>query len=367
MNPKFLASFLLAGALFVVGAVMPRAAVAHDYLVTGAKPDRLYVIDPVKERVISAFHIPDAKNYVSIIVPSPDGKIAYVLVDEAQSIAGIDLRTGREVFRANLSSPGERVKCLLAFAVTPDGKKLIVYEYRTRIGIDSYTVLRPRFAVFSTAGGLHAKALREFPAPRRIEMVLAKEDGRSFYALGFNLYEFSLRTGRLLQKRGILDWNRPNHSSPDMLAFWPVTEPTGTFTSPLYSTLTGPGTPRGGIPETSLMMLNLRTGQLQYHDFERTSAPIFSTVLSPGKHWVFGAYTELTKIDTHGWHVVGQVDLPHTYYSVNISSNGKEVYVGGTMCDIAIYDARTLQQKGDIKLPGCGDQSVATLRVIHRP
>ncbi len=366
MNLKFLAPSLLAGAWLVVGAVMPRAAAAHDYRITGAKPDRLYVIDPVKERVISAFRIPGADDYVSIIVPSPDGKIAYVLVDEAQRIVGINLRTGREVFRADLSSPGERVKCLLAFAVTPDGKELIVYEYRTRLNIDSYTVLPPRFALFSTAGGLHAKPLRQFAAPRRIEMVLAKEDGRSFYALGFNLYEFSLRTGRLMEKRGILDWHRPNHSRPDMLAFWPVTEPTGTFTSPLYSMLTGPGTPRGGIPETSLMMLNLRTGQLQYHDFERTSAPIFSTVLSPNRHWVFGAYTQLTKIDTRHWDVVGRVDLAHTYYSVNISSNGKEVYVGGTMCDIAIYDARNLKRKGDIHLPGCGDQSVATLRVIHR-
>lgn len=367
MNLKPLAASLLAGALLARGAVLPRAAAARDYLVTGAKPDRLYVIDPVKERVISAFHIPGANDYVSIIVPSPDGRIAYVLVNEAQTIVGIDLRTGREVFRAALSSPGERVKCMLAFAVTPDGKRLIAYEYPTRLGIDSYTVLPPRFAVFDTGGGLHARPVRQFPAPRRIEMVLAREDGRSFYALGFNLYEFSLRTGRLMQKRGILDWRRPNHSSPDMLAYWPVTEPTGIFTSPLYSTLSGPGTPPGGIPETSLMLLNLRTGQLQYHDFERTSAPIFSTVLSPDRHWVFGAYTVLTKINTRHWNVAQRIDLPHTYYSVNVSSNGREVYVGGTMCDIAIYKARTLQQTGDIRLPGCADQSVATLRVIHRP
>lgn len=367
MNLKFLAPSLLAGALLAHGAVLPRAAAAHDYLVTGSKPDRLYVIDPVKERVISEFHIPGANDYVSIIVPSPDGRIAYVLVNEAQSIVGIDLRTGREVFRADLSAPGERIKCMLAFAVTPDGKQLIAYEYPTLLGIDSYTVLPPRFAVFDTAAGLHAKPVRQFPAPRRIEMILAREDGHSFYALGFNLYEFSLSTGRLIQKRGILDWHRPGHSSPDMLAFWPVTEPTGTFTSPVYSMLTGPGTPSGGIAETSMMLLNLRTGQLQYHDFQRTSAPIFSTVLSPDRHWVFGAYTALTKIDARHWDVAGQIDLPHTYYSVNISSNGRRVYVGGAMCDIAIYSARTLRQTGDVHLPGCADQSVATLRVIRRP
>ena len=367
MSIRFPASAVLGCALIACGGVMPQPAAAHDYLVTGTKPDRLFVVDPARQRVVSQYRIPHANDYVSIIVPSPDGKVAYVLVNRAQSIAGIDLRTGKEVFRADLSTPAERVRCMFAFAVTPDGRELIAYEYPTRLGIDSYTVLPPRFAVYSTAAGLHAEPLREFPAPRRVEMLLAKQDGRSFYALGFNLYEYDLNSGRLIGRRGILDWDRPNHSRPDMLAFWPVTGPTGTFTSPLYSTVSGPGTPRGGIPRTSLMLLDLRTGQLQFHDFERTSAPIFSSVLSPDRRWAFGAYTALTKIDTQRWDVAGRVDLPHTYYSVNISSNGKEVYVGGTMCDIAIYDARTLQQKGDIKLPGCGDQSVATLRVIHRP
>ena len=36
MNLKFLAPSLLAGALLAHGAVLPRAAAAHDYLVTGS-------------------------------------------------------------------------------------------------------------------------------------------------------------------------------------------------------------------------------------------------------------------------------------------------------------------------------------------
>jgi hypothetical protein len=36
------------------------------------------------------------------------------------------------------------------------------------------------------------------------------------------------------------------------------------------------------------------------------------------------------------------------------------------MCDVATYDAETLQKKGNIQLPGCADQSLATLRVVRR-
>ncbi len=368
MNAKILLPAVLAGLLAGCGSMLSSGHARHAFIVTGAKPDHLFVIDPRKQKVVSDFTIPDAHDYVSVIVPSPNGKVAYVLVNRTRSIAGINLRTGKEVFRANLESPGERVTCMYAFDVTPNGKELIVYVYRTRLEIDQYKVQAPRFLIFSTAAGLHAKPLREFPAPRRVQMILAKKNGRSFFAIGFNLYEYDLKTGRLIERRGILNWDRPHHLHADMLAFWPVTEPTGIFSSPVYSTLVGPGTPPGGVPETSLLTLNLQNGHLAYHDIGRTNALIFSTVIGPHRKWAYGAYTQLTKIKIDGahWRVVDRVNMPHTYYSVNISPDGREVYVGGTMCDVIIYDARTMREKGDVRLPGCGDQATATLRVIER-
>lgn len=366
MNTKFRVPALLAALLAGCATVQPQRHAVRDYIITAAKPDRLFVIDPRTERVVSDYRIPGARDFVSNIVPSPDGKIAYILVNGAQSIAGINLLTGKEVFRADLSSPGERVNCMFSFDVTPDGKKLIVYEYRTRLGIDEYTVEQPRFAIFSTAGGLHAKPLREFAAPRVIQGILARKNDRSFYALWPDVYEYDLKTGRLLDKRNILHWHRRNHSNADLSVSSNASEPTGILTVPAYSTLTGPRLPPGGVPETSLMTLNLRTGRLAFHDIGRTTAPIFSAILDPNRRWAFGVYTQLTKIDVRHWAVAGHSGLDHTYYSVNVSSDGKEVFVGGAMCDIAIYDARTLAKKGDIRLPGCADQALATLRVIQR-
>jgi hypothetical protein len=114
------------------------------------------------------------------------------------------------------------------------------------------------------------------------------------------------------------------------------------------------------------MTLDPSSGQLEYHDFARTTAPMFSMILGPDRRWAFGLYTQLTRIDIRNWNVAGQVDLDHTYYSINISSDGKEVFAGGGMCDIAIYDAASLARKGHIRLPGCADQALATLRVIQR-
>ena len=120
---------------------------SSDLLITGAKPDRLILIDAGTRSVRSDFHIPDANDSIGAIVPSPDGKIAYVLVNRMESITGIELATGKQVFRADLSSPGERVKCMFAFDVTPDGRELIVYELPTKLGLDEYVVEEPRFAI----------------------------------------------------------------------------------------------------------------------------------------------------------------------------------------------------------------------------
>jgi hypothetical protein len=197
-------------------------------------------------------------------------------------------------------------------------------------------------------------------------MLLAKKDGKSFYAVGFELYEYDRQSGRLIAQQGIRSWERANYSIPDLLAIWPVTEPTGVFSSPVYSVLSAAGGPQGGTGKTSLMTLDLHTGQLAYEDFEDTAALIFSTVMSPVRHEAYGVYTQLTKIDTATHTLAKRIDLDHTFYSINISSDGRELYLGGAMCDVATYDAGTLEKKGNIRLPGCADQTLATLRVIRR-
>lgn len=333
-----------------------------DLLVTGAKPDRLFIIDAATRTVRTEHHIAGTNGQIFTIVMSPDQRIAYLLVDRMERILGIDLASGKEVFRADLSGPGERVKDFFALAVTPDGKELIAYELPTLLKSSEYVVEEPRFAVFSTGAGLEAKPLRSYPAPRRIHMLLARPNGQSFYAVGFDLYEYDVKTGKLLGTRGIQKWAMEDHSQPDLLAFWPVTEPTGVFTSPVYS-----DKKKGAetVPMTALMSLNLKSGDLSYADFEPLSALIFSTVLSPDGRHAYGVYTTLTSVDIAGHRLEKRVPLDHTFYAVNVASDGHEIYLGGTNCDVGFYDAASLEKKAILKLPGCSDQALSTLRVIH--
>jgi quinohemoprotein amine dehydrogenase beta subunit len=361
-----LAGLALATLALLSAACALAAAPKRDFIITAAKPDRLFVIDAAARTIKSEFRIPEANGFLGAIVPSPDGRIAYILVNKMESISGIDLDSGKEVFRANLSSPGERVKCLFAFDVTTDGKELIVYEVPVKLGLSEYVVEDTRFAVFNTRAGVDAKPVRQFPAPRRVHTLLSRKDGKSFYAIGFDLYEFDRASGKQLNQKGVRNWDYANHSTPDLLAFWPVSEPTGVFATPIYSSVppaSGTGDP---VPKTALMTLDLTSGDLQYHDFEDTSALIFSAVLSPAKTEAFGVYSQLSKIDTRTNTLAKRVDLDHTYYAVLVSNDGKEVYAAGAMCDVTFFDSATLEKKGNVKLTGCTDQAITSPRVIRR-
>jgi len=353
---------LLALGASTVAGTAAGATPKPDLIVTGTKPDRLFIIDASTRSVRAEHRVPGAEGQIFTIIISPDQRTAYLLVDRMERIVGIDVRSGREVFRADLSTPQERVKCFFAMTISPDGKELIVYELPTKLEPSEYVVEDPRFAVFATDAGLSAKAVRSFTAPRRVHTLLARPDGRSFYAIGFDLYEYDVRSGKLLGTRGIQHWQIPDHTTPDVLAFWPVTEPTGIFTSPVTTEVK-----RGSesVPTTALMVLDLKSGDLAYHDFEPLSALIFSTVLSPDKHHAYGVYTTLTSIDTVAYRLERRIPLDHTFYDINVSSDGREIYLGGTNCDVAFYDAATLEKKAILKLPGCSDQVLSTLRVIH--
>jgi quinohemoprotein amine dehydrogenase beta subunit len=351
-------------ALLVVGLVACLAAPlwARDLVITGAKPDRLVVIDAATRTIQSEFHIPDADGSVWSIVPSPDGRIAYVLVGKTERIVGIDLHTGKAVFRAELSTPGVRVKDFFGLTLTPDGRELIAYELPVLLKPSEYQVEEPRFAVFRTRDGLSAKPVRSFAAPRRVHMLLMRPSGKSFYAMGFDLYEYDVKTGKLLGTRGIRNWELPGHSQPDLLAFWPVTEPTGVFTSPISSDVAeGEKT----VSTNALMSLDLKSGALSFDDFEPFSALIFSTVLAPDRKTAYGVYTTLTRIDVEHRKLSARKPLDHTFYAVNIASDGKELYLGGAMCDVDFYDAATLEKKAVVKIPDCADQSLSSLRVVR--
>lgn len=355
---------LLAAAALCLAA--STTAAAKDYILTGVKPDKLVLIDAEARTVEKVVTIPDGAPGQFTIVPSPDGKIAYALVDRWESVAGIDLDTGEQVFRVKPSSEEERVK-IITFTLSPDGKELFTFESPVRLLADEYQVQPTRISVWDTGAEPGAPPLRTFDAPRRTALLAMSDDGSRLYVVSWDIYVLDPRTGEEIGRHRLRTWERENYSEPDVLDFWPQWEVAGMFSTPTYSVRTDMSLEDPAAYKTSLATLDLATDEFKVIDFENTAVIIFSTVVNPVRsNEVYGVYTTLSKIDKDEGSVVNRVDLDHTYYAINISSDGSEIYVAGTMDDIAIYDTETLEQKGKIMMPDGADMALASIRMLQR-
>ena len=337
-----------------------------DYIVVGTKPNKLFLVDPTARKVVQQYTIPGEGSPFTIDT-SPDGRIAYVLTESMNAISGIDLDTGKQVFRAEFSTPEERVRSIGGFAVSPDGKEIFVQESAAKLLPSEYVVEPARVAVYRTDAGLNAKPARTFEIPRRVIMLIPSTNGKILYAMGWDMYALDPQNGHIISTKPILHWNRPNASPPDILDVWPLYERSQVFSTAYFYTRTDIAPDKPGFAKTGILTLDLKTGVMKMRDFEDTSAVIFSTVVDPTDHdRVFGAFYTLSKIDLAKGRLAQRVDLPHSYYAINVSSDGKELYLGGTMNDLEIYSASTMKKLGDIKLPGGADMAASSLRVIHR-
>lgn len=347
-------------------SVAQTAKPGREYIIAGAKPNLLFVVDPMAKKVVHRYEIPgDGPPYT--IVPSPDGKIAYVLTNHMNGISGIDIDTGKVVFRTVLSTQDEMVRAMGGIAISRDGKEIYVQESATKLLPSEYRVEPARIAVYSTAGGLDAKPVRSFETPRRIIMMMPSVDGKLLYALGWDLYAFDPKDGRLVSTQKVLHWDRPNSTKPDILDVWPLFEQSEVFSAPYFYTRTDkkPGEP--GFARTGVLTLDLRSGAMKMKDFEDTAVVIFSTVVNPVNHdQVFGVYSTLSKIDAARGKLDRRLDLAHTYYAINVSSDGKYLYLGGAMSDIAVYTTSDMRKVAEIPLPEAGDMATASFRVVRR-
>jgi quinohemoprotein amine dehydrogenase beta subunit len=348
-------------------AVAGAPALAKDYLLSAAKPDKIVLVDPAARAVERTCMVPDAGTGMLTLTPSPDGRTVFAITNHWESIAGIDLESCEQVFRADMSSDEERVKATFGMDISPDGQELFVFQSPVRLLDGEYEVQPTRIAVYDTSAGAEAEPVRTFEAPRRTAILATSNDGTKLYAVSWDIYVLDPQTGEIIETLPIRNWERENYSEPDVLDVWPQWEVTDIFSTPYYAVRTDLDPSDPAAYKTGLVTLDLETGEFTTRDFEDTSVIIFSTAINPARpDEAYGVYTTLSKIDHEEGEVLERIDLDHTYYTVNVSSDGSEIYVGGTMDDIAVYDSKTFVKIGEIAMPDGADQALASLRLIQR-
>lgn len=346
-------------------AFLAATAQGGEYLLAVTRPNTLHLVDLAARKVARSFPLPGEGVPAALAVPA-DGKVAYVLTGHNESVVGIDLDSGKQVFGANLSSGDERVKSMYAMTVSLDGSRLYVHQIPTRIKRYEYESLPTRIAVYDTAQGLDAQPLMTFPAPRRITLLAPGANRDRLVAMGFDFYVFDVRSGKIDKTFPMRNWKRAGFGEPDVLSIWQQYEQTRVLAGPYFvpDTAADPASPEA--LKLGILRFDLDAEKLSYAEVANADAAVFSSVVNPAKRdEVFTVMNQVYRADMAQNKFTQRVELDQTYYAINISGDGKEVYLGGALDKIAVYDAATLTKQAEIVLPG-GDQAMTSIRVIRR-
>lgn len=330
----------------------------RDYLLVPHRPNLLAVVDAQARKVVRIHEL--AGSPPQTLVPSADGGVAYVLVDRNRRVTGVDIESGEEVFRADFSEGAHRISGTGAMAIRPGSDELFVFQHPVEIQSDRYIVGDTRVAVYDVNGGLEAKVQRSFPAERRTMLLAFSPDGAKLYVFSWDIVAYDPDSGEELERIPLQSWKREGWGRPDYFDTWPAFEQTDVWVAPYVAM-------QGEVPMLGVFSFDLASGALRVSDVEEAGTLIFSMTLNPTRrNEAFGVYTTLSKIDVETGALLRRVTLDHTYYNVLVSNDGNEVYVGGTMDDIGVYDAADLAKLDEIVLPSGNDQGLGTLRIVRR-
>ena len=342
------------------------AKAPRDYMAITNRPNQVSLIDLEDRKIVRTCPLP-GRFGAGTLQMSPDKRTAYVLTNHFENIYGVDLDTCKITFSAIQSQGNTRIKTIAAFAVSADGAELYVHQNPSLLLRDRYEVQEPRMAVYRIADGLEAKPVRSFPAPRQVNLMQTDAKG-ALYLAGRDIYTMDVNTGAYSVKLESQSRVEPRYSQRDVLSVWPLGQQSGEFIRMYTAQRFADETKK---PETAELVwgyerIDLATGEASTRDFGPLNVVLFSGMTRPHHpNEMFGALSQLQKFDVEKQQLVKSVDLEHSYYCVNFSSDGSKVYLAGTYNDIAIYDAETLEKLGNIQLPG-GDMSLATAQVFPR-
>ena len=330
----------------------------RDYLLVPHRPNLLAVVDAKEREVVRVHELSGVPPQT--VVPSEDGRVAYVIVNRNRRLTGVDLDSGEEVFRADLSHGTERVSAPGALALRPGTDELFAFEHPVEIQADRYVVGDTRISVYDTSAGLEAKAVRSFPVERRTMVLAFSTDGSRLYAFSWDIVAYDAESGAELERIPLTSWKREGWGAPDWFDAWPSFEQSHVWVAPFVAL-------KGDVPTLGVLHFDLADGGLRVLEVEEAGTLIFSMALNPARREeAFGAYTTLSKINMESGALEARVDLDHTYYNVLVASDGSELYVGGTMDDVSVYDTTDLRKLDQILLPNGNDQGLGTLRIVRR-
>lgn len=312
--------FLLA-LLALAGAGLSAVAEARDrfyYLGYGV----IQVIDGDTDAIVADIPI---KGFTRNVGLTDDRKFLYVSTNR-HLVHKVDLAENRVVGTVNLSSDGWD-RLMFGFALAADGATAYGALMSRTTDRGEVVIGKPVVAQFDLATG---KLLRSVEVPWGVAHLVSVQGGRTIYAFGQDMYKIDTTGGEMRIAETVPMFER----EMNLLPFWDYAFDNGGVASINYYTPKAMG----------LLLVDQASGAIQDILLKGDPAMAYSVVLAPDRRKAYAVMDDLTVIDLEKKTYVASVPIREgTCYGVNVSSDGRKIYVGGGGSTLTVYDAQTLK------------------------
>ena len=256
---------------------------------------------------------------------SADNKYLYAVARRHQ-VHKIDLAEKRVVSTIDVSGQGWD-RFIYGFDLAPDGKTAYVNLLsRTTRGGEA-VVAAPMLAQIDLTDG---RILRSIEVPWGSAALVSVKNATSVYVIGQDIVEIDV-SGKEMK---LVDTYPMFEKKWNILPLWDNTrENGGVFIGNYYT------------PEfMGLVSIDANSGEISDTPLDGPPVFAYSVMRSPDMKKVYSVMDELAVIDLETRSFDAVLPIPGgTNYAINVSSDGKKIYVSGGGSTTTVYDAGTLK------------------------
>lgn len=348
---------LLGTALLLASANTP--ALGKDILLQGMLHNRFNVLDGDKDEVVATIET-RGKKVTNFTWDPRDLDKVYTITDWGQQIEQLDL-AGKKVVRTFRMGSGDVKVRALDIELNPANPNLLyALSLRQRWLSDEIVDMTPAVLVLDLTTG---KFVKEIEIPRGCTNIFFGYDGSEFYVTGRDVFVYDPMTGKQVNFLGLAHPTTTGVDPQISLNIWRLHDQSG-----MAMVLVGSQAAANNLTYQGYYTIDLRRKSTEGSmNLVTDIGPLynqFSAVVSPDRKYYYMVLNKVEKRDFATNRLLATADVDKSYYTIQISSDGKKVYLGGGGDSILIYDTETMKLLKRLDTPG--DAVLTHFRVQKR-
>ena len=282
----------------------------------------IQVIDGDTDLIVADIPIKGATREADL---TADKKFMYVAASR-HLVHKVDLAQNRVVASADLSNEGWD-RLMHGFVIDPDGKTAYGALMSRKTDKGEVIIGKPVVAQFDLASG---RLLRSVEVPWGVAHLVSVKGGKTIYAFGKDLYKIDTSGAELMLVETVPMFDK----GMNILPFWDHAFDNDGVASMNYYTEKSMG----------LLLVDQQSGDIKDIVLKGEPALAYSVALAPDRKTAYAVMDDLTVIDLAQKTYRASVPIKEgTCYGVNISADGRKIYVGAGGSTLTVYDAATLK------------------------